>query len=73
MPALTFLFAAIFAAIHLFSGKLRFLDLVPRSRLLSGAGGGAVAYVFLHVLPELGSHRRTFADAAGYSAILLAV
>lgn len=39
--------------IHLFSGRLRFLDGTPRSRWLSMAGGVSVAYVFIHLLPEL--------------------
>lgn len=41
------------AAIHLFGGRLRFLNVIPRSRLLSLAGGMAVAYVFLRILPSL--------------------
>ncbi|WP_228546169.1 hypothetical protein [Halegenticoccus tardaugens] len=41
------------AAVHLFGGRLRFLDVVPRSRWLSFAGGASVAYVFVHVLPEV--------------------
>ncbi len=53
--------ATAFAAVHLFNGKLRFLDASPRSRFLSFAGGAAVAYVFLHVLPELAEHRMEFA------------
>lgn len=39
--------------LHLFAGRLRFLHVVPRSRWLSTAGGASVAYVFLHLLPEL--------------------
>ena len=41
------------AAVHLVAGRLRFLDVVPRSRLLSLSGGASVAYVFVHALPEL--------------------
>lgn len=41
------------AAVHLFAGRLRFLDVIPRSRVLSFAGGASVAYVFVHALPEL--------------------
>jgi len=33
---------------------MKFLRVVPRSRFLSVAGGISVAYVFLHLLPELG-------------------
>lgn len=42
----------LFAAIHLFAGRLRFIRMVPRSRWLSAAGGVSVAYVFVHLLPE---------------------
>ena len=51
-----------FALIHLFIGKLTFLDVLPRSRWLSFAGGVAVAYVFLHILPELSGHQESFAE-----------
>lgn len=56
--------ALAFCAIHLFIGRLRFLHAEPRSRWLSFAGGVAVAYVFMHMLPELGEHGRTLARAA---------
>lgn len=46
--------ALVFAIVHLFAGRLRFLEKIPRSRWLSAAGGVAVAYVFLHLLPEVG-------------------
>lgn len=45
--------AVLLAAVHLFSGRLYFLDAVPRSRWLSVAGGVSVAYVFVHLIPEL--------------------
>jgi zinc transporter ZupT len=51
--ALVFGAAALLALVHLLGWKLRFLDRIPRSRWLSGAGGVSVAYVFVHVLPEL--------------------
>jgi len=35
------------------SAGVRLLDVVPRSRWLSAAGGVSVAYVFMHLLPEL--------------------
>ncbi|MBA3588755.1 hypothetical protein [Methylibium sp.] len=40
-------------AIHLLVGRLSVLSGTPRSRWLSIAGGVSVAYVFLHLLPEL--------------------
>ena len=47
------------ALVHLCAGKLRFLDGIPRSRWLSLAGGVSVAYVFVHLLPELARHQET--------------
>jgi hypothetical protein len=52
------------AAIHLFAGKLRFLHVIPRSSWLSAASGASVAYVFLHLLPELATGQETLAEAA---------
>jgi zinc transporter ZupT len=39
--------------IHIFAGYLRFLQGIPRSRWLSMAGGVSVAYVFIHIFPDL--------------------
>ena len=50
---LALLAAAVLAAVHIFGGKLRFLSPAPRSAWLSGFGGVSVAYVFVHLLPEL--------------------
>ncbi len=59
-----------FALIHLFSGKLRFVKF-PRSRWLSGAGGVSVAYVFVHILPELSEHQAVLEEAEkGFVAYL---
>lgn len=49
------------AVVHLFSGKLRFLDATPRSIWLSGASGVSVAYVFVHILPDLSEAQETIA------------
>lgn len=43
----------ILAALHVAGGKLRFISYVPRSGWLSFAGGVSVAYVFIHLLPEV--------------------
>lgn len=51
------------AALHLLAGRLRFTD-VPRSQYLSVAGGVSVAYVFVHLLPELAELRTALAEAA---------
>ena len=52
-------------AVHLFSGKLRFLRGAPRSGWLSLAGGVSVAYVFVHLIPELGESAEAVAGAFG--------
>lgn len=49
--------------VHLFSNRLRFLDVTPRSIWLSIAGGISVAYVFVHLLPELAEGQETVAEA----------
>ncbi|KAF0675391.1 hypothetical protein [Profundibacterium mesophilum] len=62
MTVLSLTFALLFALVHIFIGMLRFLEHTPRSRWLSAAGGVAVAYVFLHILPELSANASTFAE-----------
>jgi hypothetical protein len=65
------LVAAAFSGIHLWAGRVRFLDRAPRSLWLSAAGGVSVAYVFLHLLPELQEHHRELrAAASGWAARL---
>jgi hypothetical protein len=64
---LTLLVALGFAAVHVFSMRLEFLDRTPRSRWLSFAGGVSVAYVFLHVMPELAARQQ---ELAGVRATL---
>ncbi len=61
--------ASLFAAIHLFIGRLHWMNTVPRNRGLSFAGGVAVAYVFLHILPEIAAHQREFAEEVGLSGL----
>jgi zinc transporter ZupT len=51
-----------FVLVHLFAGKLRFLEGIPRSRWLSLAGGISVAYVFVHVLPELAEAQHSIGE-----------
>lgn len=53
MPALEIICLAGLAGVHLVAGRLRILDGIPRSRWLSLAGGIAIAYVFVHLLPDL--------------------
>lgn len=50
--------AAVMAAVHVASPLLVFLDRTPRSLWLSIAGGVSVAYIFIHLLPELARLQR---------------
>ena len=63
--AITFVLVLAFCAVHLFVGKLHFLDREPRSKWLSFA-----AYVFMHLIPEIGAHELTFKEATGLPAPL---
>lgn len=61
---LSFIFAISFTLIHYFSKYMRFIKEIPRSRFLSAAGGVAVAYVFIHLLPDLNKHQKVIEEAA---------
>ncbi|HEV2130891.1 MAG TPA: hypothetical protein VGR27_07305 [Longimicrobiaceae bacterium] len=65
LPLPSLFAAAGLALVHLFAGKLRFLEAIPRSRWLSFAGGMSVAYVFVHLLPELVEAQEAVEHAAG--------
>jgi hypothetical protein len=54
----------VLALVHLSAGRLRFLEGAPRSRWLSAAGGVSVAYVFVHLLPELNEAQRAVEEGA---------
>ena len=64
---------AVLVAVHLFSYGLRFLDGTPRSIWLSIAGGVSVAYVFVHLLPELAEGQEAIAEAASEGLAFLDV
>lgn len=59
-----------FALVHVFGPSMRFLSGTPRSNWLSLSGGISVAYVFVHLLPELASHQENFKEAAREHDIL---
>ena len=70
---LTLLAAVAFAAVHVLAPRLSFIRVVPRSRWLSFAGGVAVAYVFLHLLPELAEHERALSQAEAPELVVYAL
>lgn len=69
MLVLGFACVAALALVHVFIARMRFLATVPRSGWLSLAGGAAVAYVFLHVLPELAANGSVLSRALHETAL----
>ena len=69
-PLLALLAAVGLALVHIIAGRLRFLTYVPRSRSLSFAGGVSVAYVFVHLLPELTDAQESLSRAASELALV---
>jgi hypothetical protein len=59
-PVLTLLVTLMFASIHLLGPRMDFLQSAPRRVWLSAAGGISIAYVFVHILPELAHHQKNF-------------
>lgn len=50
------------SALHLLAGHLKFISIIPRSIWLSIGGGVSIAYIFLHLLPELGRGKEVWED-----------
>ena len=68
MPAFTLIMALVLAAIHLFTGRFEGLMKTPRRALLSFAGGVSVAYITVHLLPELQHAQADFNRELGVPA-----
>ena len=62
LVALTGLLAVGLALVHLFAGRLRFMRSTPRHYWLSIGSGVSVAYVFVHILPDLSKAQMTIQD-----------
>lgn len=58
-----FLASVALAALHLAAPRIRALPLVPEKRMASFAGGLAVSYVFLHLLPEIATGNEGVGEA----------
>ncbi|ANU24081.1 hypothetical protein [Planococcus donghaensis] len=52
-----------FMFVHIFTNYIKFLDRKPKDRLMSFVSGGSIAYVFLHLVPEL-THYQKVAEIA---------
>ncbi len=55
--------ALLLVALHLAAPRIRRLPLVPENATASFAGGTAVAYVFLHLLPEIAEGNEAVGEA----------
>jgi hypothetical protein len=55
-------------AVHFVTPRLGWLSNAPRSRWLSFAGGASIAYVFLHLLPEIAHGQHMLEEEAGNHA-----
>ncbi len=62
MTWLIALLTGVLVLVQIFAGRLKLLRVIPRSRWLSGAGGASVAYIFVHLLPELDRHQQAISD-----------
>lgn len=60
--------AVALSLVHLLGGRMRFLGGVPRSVWLSAFAGVSVAYVFVHLLPELAEGQRAIEGEEGAGA-----
>jgi hypothetical protein len=61
----TFIASLVFAGIHLLGRAIALRRTTRRNVWLSTAGGISIAYVFVHILPELAHHQHTFAPHTG--------
>jgi zinc transporter ZupT len=52
------------AVVHLEAGQIRATALVSRRIWLSFAGGASLAYVFVHILPELNNEQETLGESS---------
>ncbi len=65
----TLCISGLFATIFIFGGKLDIGYRTHKRRALSAAGGAAVAYVFIHLLPELDRAGKTFVEITAANAL----
>lgn len=51
------------AGVHVIADRVRLDDRLPHRTWISAAGGISIAYVFVHILPELQAGQRAFGEA----------
>lgn len=52
-----------FVLVHIFTNYIKFLSEEPKNMLMSLLSGGSVAYVFLHLVPELTHYQEVVREA----------
>jgi hypothetical protein len=67
----TLCIASLFAVIFIFSEKLAIGYQTHKRRALSAAGGASVAYVFIHLFPELGRAGEKFVEITANQSLPL--
>lgn len=60
---ISFIPVALLSCVHIFANRISILNELPRRKWLSLAGGISVAFVFLHILPELHEFQDSLRDA----------
>lgn len=65
LTAASLIALAALVLVHLFTPRMKFLEGTPRSIWLSFAGGVAVGYVFVHLLPELNAGGEAIKNVLG--------
>ena len=71
MIIITFLFTIGLMFVHIFSKKLHFLLSDKRHQFLSLSSGVAVAYVFVHLLPELNTYQEILENTLDNKILIL--
>lgn len=61
-PVVPLLATLALVAVHLLAGRVHSIGVLPGRDWLSAGGGAAVAYVFVHLLPELGRGDRLIGE-----------
>jgi hypothetical protein len=65
MSAVGFAFIVSLGLLHIYAGRLRWIERVPERQWLSFGAGISIAYVFVDVLPMLSAGQATLAETTG--------
>lgn len=65
--------AVLLSLIHIYASRLKALKVTPRSRWLSMGSGVSVAYVFVHILPDLKEAQESFQEKVAALSVIDAI